>query len=85
MVQLIRTRENFVTDDFAVVKFLHDRKIQFPNLFHVAARIYATAVSSSSSERVFSFLILIVDDTRSRLSDPLIDDIIVIRPLHKSS
>lgn len=76
-------RKNLVSDGFAVMKFWHDRKKQFPSLHAVAARIYATPVSSAASERVFSVLKLVVDERRSRMSTSLIDDTIVIRSLYE--
>ena len=76
-------RKKFIEDDFAVVRFWYDRKKEFPHLFAISVRLYATPVSSASSERVFSALKLLVDEKRSNLRSSLIDDMIVIRSLHE--
>ncbi len=76
-------RKKFVEEDFAVVRFWYLREQQLPNLFAISARIYATPVSSPSSERVFSVLKLLVDDKRSNIRSWLIQDMIVIRSLYE--
>ena len=75
-------KRELTKDNFAVIEFWYSRKNQYPHIFNVAARIYATPVSSASSERVFSTLKHVVDDKRARMSSNLIDDIIAIRSLH---
>ena len=79
---LVEKRQKVLNDDYAVLRFWHERKNQFPNIFSVALRIYAIPVSSAESERVFSALQLVVNEKRSTLSSSLIDDIMVIRSLH---
>ncbi len=61
----------------------YNRKFQFPNLHAVAARIFATPVSSAASERGFSALKLLVDEQRSRLGTSIVEDMIVVRSLYK--
>ena len=78
-----KTRKEFHGGDFSDLKFWCDQKNQFPNLYAVAARIYSTPVLSSANERVFSTLKQFVDDKRSGVSISLIDDMIVVRTLHK--
>ena len=78
-----RTRKEFIEEDFSVMKFWHDKKKQFRNLFAVAARLFATPVLPAASERVFSALKLFVDEKRSRSSTDLMDDMIVVRAFHE--
>ena len=66
---------NFLSDDFSVVKFWYDRKAQFLDLYAVSMRVFATPVSSSANELVFSALILMVTEKRSRLTPYIIDKI----------
>ena len=68
---------------FSVRKFWHDKKNQFPNPFAVAARLFATSMSSAASERVFFTLKLFVDEKRSSLNTSLIDDMIPVSVLHE--
>ena len=75
-------RQQFLDDDFSVVRFWHDRKKQFPTLFCVIMRIYTTPISSAASERVDSLLKMLVNDKRSCLNASLLDDLIVLRSLH---
>ena len=76
-------RIKFLEDDFEVMRYWHERKAQFPLLFTLAARVFATPVSSASSERVFSALKLLVSEKRSFLTSSLIDDVIALRSLHE--
>ncbi len=76
-------REEFLFDDYAVMKSWYGRRKQFSNFVCSSCRVFTTPVSSASSERVFSTLKLIVDEKRSRVNFPLIDDMIVVRSLHE--
>ncbi len=78
-----KTRKEFIDDDFSAMKFWYNQKSQFPNLFAISVRIFSTPVSSAASKRLFSTLKLFVDDKLSCLSSSLIDDMIVVRLLHK--
>ena len=75
-------RNKFIQDDFSVMRFWYDRRAQYLFLYAVAARIYATPVSSSSSERLFSALKLLVEEKRSRLSNYVVDDMILVSSLY---
>ena len=77
-----RARKSFLEDDFSVLNFWYNRKTQFPQLFAVATRVYATSVSSSASERVISSLKLLFNDKRSRLCTSILVDMIAMRSLH---
>ncbi len=76
-------RSHLLGDNFTIMEFWYNRKAQFPNLYAIATRIYATPVSSAASDRVFSALKLLFDDKRSRLGTSLVDDMIVVRSSHK--
>ena len=52
---------------------MEGRKI-VPNLYAVAASVFATPVSSAAIEIIFSVLKLVVDDKRSRLFSSLVGD-----------
>ena len=65
------------------MRYWHELKTQFPLLFIIAARVFATPVSSASSERVFSALKLLVSEKRSCLARSLIDNIIALRSIHE--
>ena len=77
-----RTRKEFLADESCVVKCWYAQRMKFPNLFALAVRVFATPVSSCTSERVFSTLKIFVDEKRSHLSTSLVDDMIVIHSLH---
>ena len=49
-------RSLILGDNFTIMEFWYNRKAQFPNLYAIAARIYAIPVSSAAKERVFSAL-----------------------------
>ena len=76
---MFMTLEKNLEDDFAVMKFWFGWKKQFPNLYVVAARVFARPVSSASSDRVFSVLNLFVGKKLSLLCSLLVDDMIVER------
>ena len=71
----------FEQDKFAIIKFWYEKRNQFPKLYKMALRIFATPVSSAGSERVFSVLKKMVPASRSTLSSDIIEDIVVIRSL----
>ena len=79
---IFQARKSFLEDDFSVMNFWYNRKTQFPQLFATATRVYATPVSSSASERVFSSLKLLVNDKRSRLNTLMLYAMIAVRSLH---
>ena len=78
---LREARIKFLKDDFEVMRYWHERKAHFPLLFTISARVFATPVSSASSEREFSALKLLVSEKRSCLTSSLIDYIFALRSL----
>ena len=83
MENICDTRKKFWETTLRRRIFSMDGKKQFPNLYAVAARVLATPVSSASSERVFSVPKLVADDKWSRRCSSVVDDMIVVRSLHK--
>ncbi len=69
---LPETSAALMRGDFSIMHFWYNRKSQFPNLYAVAARIFATPVSSAASERVFSALKILVDEQQSSLGTSLV-------------
>ena len=80
---ITRTQKEFSEDDFSVVNFWHDKKKQFPNLFAVATRLFASPMASAASDCIFSTLKLFVDEKRSSLSTSIIDDMMVVDAFHE--
>lgn len=72
---------DFSNDPFASIRFWHKHKASFPGLFAVARRVFATPVTSCSSERVFSAVNRIVSRDRASMNPTTLEDIIVIRSL----
>lgn len=69
-------------DNFAVVLFLHHQKSSYPKLFALCRRVYATPVSSCSSERVFSTVNRIVSKDGASLSPKTLEKIVVLRSMN---
>ena len=61
---ITRTQKEFIEGDFLSRSSDWQNK-RFPNPFSVAARVFATPMSSAASKRVFSTLKLFVDENRS--------------------
>ncbi len=70
--------EKILEDELSVMKFWHDRKRHHRAFCSITARVLATPVSYTASERVFSALKLFVTDHRSRLSSQILEDIVLI-------
>ena len=79
---LVEERQKFLKDGYAILRFWHERKNQFPNIFSVALQIYAKPVSSTASERVFLALQLLVNEKCCTLRPSLTDNMILIRSLY---
>lgn len=77
--QVVSDIESFLDDPFAAPMFWFHRRQEFPSLFDCACHIFATPASSCASERVFSTLKHLANDSRSRISAQHIDDVIVVR------
>jgi len=79
--QLVVKQDDLLDDPFGVVKFWHQKRTQFPKLYKIAMRVFATPASSCASERVFSILKKIVTPERSLLTPENLSNIIVSRSL----
>jgi len=79
--QMRVNQDEFLEKPFSVVSFWYKRRSDFPKLYKIALRVFATPASSCSSERVFSTLKKIVTTERSMLKPENISDIIVGRSL----
>ena len=65
------------------MRYWHERKTQFSLLFTIAARIFATPVSSVSSERLFSAVKLLGSEKLYCLTSSIIGDIISLSSLYE--
>lgn len=80
----LEMEENYMMDDFFPIRFWKERQNTFPYLYRLACRVFATPVSSCTSERVFSTVKNIVTTDRSRLTSEALEDIVVLRSFHNS-
>ncbi|KAI0563666.1 zinc finger BED domain containing protein [Gracilaria domingensis] len=64
-----------------LVKFWISQSALYPDLSKVALRLYATPVSSASSERNFSAVNRIVTADRSKLKSNLVEDMLYLRSM----
>lgn len=80
----LEMKESYMNDNFFPVRFWKERQSSFPLLFRLACRVYATPVSSCTSERVFSTVKNIVTSDRSRLTSEALENIVVLRSFYNS-
>ncbi|KAI0558044.1 Zinc finger BED domain containing protein [Gracilaria domingensis] len=66
-----------------LIRFWINQEAHYPDLSKVALRIYATPVSSSTSERNFSAVNRILTAERSRLKSDVIEDMLYLRSIAK--
>ena len=79
--QLGIDRVTFMGDPFATVRFWHNHRSSYPDLYKDAQRLYAIPVSSCASERVFSAVNRIVTRDRAKLSSSALEENVVVRSL----
>ena len=79
--QLGIDRVTFMGDPFAAIRFWHNHRSSYPDLYKVAQRLYAIPVSSCASERVFSAVNRIITRDRAILSSKALEEIVVVRSL----
>lgn len=59
----------FESDPFAVLEFWYERRNQFTSVYKTALRVFATPVSSTASESIFSLFKKLVPVDRASLSE----------------
>lgn len=74
-------RKAFSEDPFASIKFWEKHRGAYPEIFRVARRVFATPVTSCSSERVFRAVNRVVTRDRASISPSMLEDIVVLRSL----
>ena len=64
--------------DFSIVHFWYNMKPQLHNIHAIAARIFATPISSTANERTFSALKLLVSEQPPHSGTSIVENMILV-------